>query len=105
MVLWKKIVYYWATLSNAVANVRLMAAVDEIQKHSKSGEACFKDWPALEDTCGIFVKGELCSGKSCPLRGVLGLYVKANARHEKTHNAVQQAQTKLLCAVIKDREQ
>ena len=103
MFFWKKIVYYSAILSDVVANVRLMSTVDEIQKHSKSGNVCFKVCPLHKDTCNLFVKGELCSGKSCSLRGVLDSYVKANARCEETHTFVQKAQTNLLCTMIKDR--
>ena len=105
MIFLKKIVFYWAALSDAVAYSRLMAAADEIQKHGKSGDVCFTDWPLLKDTCRLFVKGELCSSKTCPLKGSLGLYLKAEARHEKAHEMFLRTQADLFCAIVKDRTQ
>ena len=100
MILWKKIIYYFAILNNAVAYVGLIAAVKEIQKHKESGKICFKDWPKLGKKCSHFDESNLDACGSCPLSGVFGLYLKANERHKKTRNAVYLAQTRLLCAMV-----
>jgi hypothetical protein len=92
--------YLFAGLHKDKANIRLLEAVDEIQKFS--APICFRGYPKKENICPRFDEEACCGANTCPLFELNKQYIKAKKEFDEATIARYKAQTLMFCSKVRE---
>ncbi len=98
----KQFLYLLALLNHGYRHIKLLAAVNEVQKFSSDG--CFQGYPHMTSNCNRFNTDNpvACTSKTCPLHPFNAAYFRAEKAHKEAVEAKCRAETAMVASTVKE---